>query len=887
MKRRLLRISLWFFGSLIGLVLLISGSLYFFKDEICGYAVGEVNKYLKAKVSVSDVDLTFWGSFPSLSVDFNHVFIQDSYEKATVKDTLLYSDRIRMKFNPMDIWEENYKVHSVEVAQGTLQLKVNKRGEVNYDILKESSDTTRSNFELALESVELEKVRLSFVNKVTGQSYSTQLAQLDLEGNFDQDRFDLATNAELTIEKIKSGKVTLISNQPASLNVKVSVDKLQDIVSLPKANITIAELPFEISGAFRKDSILFELHSKDIPLTDFAQKFAVSGTDDIKKYKGSGIAYADIIVKALNEKDEPARIACDFGIRDGALTEPGSGIRLSKISMEGRYSNVEGKAGEYLELKKLRFQTPGGPFNGDLRVTHFQEPNYRGSAHGVVDLRMIHSLFGLPMIDKIQGHVDLSTDFDVRTTHHAKGSDYSVERCDGNVVLDQILLKLKGDHRTFRNVNGALYLRGDEAGIDQVSLNVGETDLKLDGVFRNIVPYLEGEGALQADVAISGNRVDLQDLGTTTKEEKIQDERNFIIPDNIRGNMQTAIGELNYEKHRFKAVNGTMVMSERRLSFPSISLQNAQADIQGKVLIEERSPEIFTITAEVASANLEFKPLFREWDNFNQTVIGEENIFGKAQSKVYFSAPFDLRSGIISKAIKAEVYLKITDGKLKNVSSFKSITESLQSNTAKLVLGKENIALLEKKLMDLRFETLENTFTIENGKLTIPEMMIHTSALDVETAGTHTFENLIDYRFAFRFRDLKDKSRITEFGEEVDDGTGMKVYMRMYGSVDNPTIVWDKTSRKQQLKEDLKQEKETVKSMLKSEFGLFKNDSTVKSYQEKQGPKETIKVEFGTPALTEPSVDPKKPKKDSKLKSTLKNWKEESDKDKQEKIEFN
>lgn len=886
MKKLLLRIGVWFFGSLIGLVLLISGSLYFFKDEICGYAVGEVNKYLKAKVSVSDVDLTFWGSFPSLSVDFNHVFIQDSYEKATVKDTLLYSDRIRMKFNPMDIWEENYKVHSVEVAQGTLQLKVNKRGEVNYDILKESSDTTRSNFELALESVELEKVRLSFVNKVTGQSYSTQLAQLNLEGNFDQDRFDLATNAELTIEKIKSGKVTLISNQPASLNVKVSVDKLQDIVSLPKANITIAELPFEISGSFRKDSILFELHSKDIPLTDFAQKFAVSGTDDIKKYKGSGIAYADIIVKALNEKDEPARIACDFGIRDGELTEPGSGIRLSKISMEGRYSNVEGKAGEYLELKKLRFQTPGGPFNGDLRVTHFQEPNYRGSAHGVVDLRMIHSLFGLPMIDKIQGHVDLSTDFDVRTTHHAKGSDYSVERCDGNVVLDQILLKLKGDHRTFRNVNGSLYLRGDEAGIDQVSLNVGETDLKLDGVFRNIIPYLEGEGALQIDVAISGNRVDLQDLGTTTKEEKIQEERNFIIPDNIKGNMQTAIGELNYEKHRFKAVNGNMVMSERRLSFPSISLQNAQADIQGKVLIEERSPEIFTITAEVASGNLEFKPLFREWDNFNQTVIGEENIFGKAQSKVYFSAPFDLRSGIISKAIKAEVYLKITDGKLKNVSSFKSITESLQSNTAKLVLGKENIALLEKKLMDLRFETLENTFMIENGKLTIPEMMIHTSALDVETAGTHTFENLIDYRFAFRFRDLKDKSRITEFGEEVDDGTGMKVYMRMYGSVDNPTIVWDKTSRKQQLKEDLKQEKETVKSMLKSEFGLFKNDSTLKSYQEKQGPKETIKVEFGTPALTEPLIDPKKPKKDSKLKSTLKNWKEESDKDKQEKIEF-
>lgn len=887
MKRRLLRISLWFFGILIGLVLLISGFLYFFKDEICGYAVGEVNKHLKAKVSVSDVDLTFWGSFPSLSVDFNHVFIQDSYEKATIKDTLLYSDRIRMKFNPLDVWEENYKVHSIEVAPGTLQLKVDRRGQVNYDILKETKDTVQTKFKLALATVALDNVRFSYHNKLTAQQYRTKLHQLELHGNFDQDRFDLATDAELTIDKVRSGKVTLISNQPASVRVNVSVDKLQDIISLPKATISIAKLPFEISGLFRKDSTFVELHSKDIPLTEFARKLAVSGTDDIRKYHGSGVAFANISVKAANETDEPARIACDFGIRDGELTEPGTGIRLSRISVEGRYSNVDGPSREFLELEKLSFQTPGGPFSGTLRMTQFREPRYQGRANGSLDLRMVHVLFGLPGVENIQGRVRLSTDFDIKTLHDEQGNaDFSVKRCDGNVALQQIVLKLKDDHRSFRNVNGDLYLRGDEAGIDGVSLEVGKTDLMLDGVFRNIVPYLTGTGVLNADVEIEGNHVDLQDLGTTTKEEKIREERNFVIPDNIRGTVSTDIGELIYEKHRFLKVVGQMEMNQRRLNFPSVRLQNAEADIDGSVVIEEKSPEIFTITAEVQSANLEFKPLFKEWNNFHQSVIGQENIFGKAQAKVSFSAPFDLRSGIISKAMKAQVYLKVTEGKLKNVASFRSITESLQSNTAKLVLGKENIVLLEKKLMDLRFETLENTFAIENGKLTIPEMMIHTSALDVETSGTHTFENVIDYRFAFRFRDLKDKNRITEFGEEVDDGTGMKVYMRMYGPVDNPTIVWDKTSRRQQLKEDLKQEKETVKSMLKSEFGLFKNDTTVKSYQEKERPKETIKVEYGTPLETAPSLEQKKPKKESKLKNTLKNWKEEADKEKQEKIDL-
>ena len=85
------------------------------------------------------------------------------------------------------------------------------------------------------------------------------------------------------------------------------------------------------------------------------------------------------------------------------------------------------------------------------------------------------------------------------------------------------------------------------------------------------------------------------------------------------------------------------------------------------------------------------------------------------------------------------------------------------------------------------------------------------------------------------------KEKTSEFGEIIDDGTGFRVYMRMYGNIDNPTIEWDKQSRKETTKENMAKEKEDVKSLLKSEFGLFKNDTTVKSYvKEKNPPKEEM-----------------------------------------------
>src|SRR5690606_33942084 len=141
-KKRILKVLKWFFGVLFSLVLLITAGLYIFKDDIIQLVIDEVNDHLKAKVSVSKVDLTFWGTFPNLSVDFDNVFIQDAVEGSTVNDTLLYSDRIRLRFNPMDLWRENYTIQKVDIFPGTLQLKVDSLGQVNYDILKPADDST-------------------------------------------------------------------------------------------------------------------------------------------------------------------------------------------------------------------------------------------------------------------------------------------------------------------------------------------------------------------------------------------------------------------------------------------------------------------------------------------------------------------------------------------------------------------------------------------------------------------------------------------------------------------------------------------------------------------------------------------------------------------------
>ena len=48
MKKRIVKISLWFIGILMSIFLLITSGIYFFKDEICGVVIQEINKKISS-----------------------------------------------------------------------------------------------------------------------------------------------------------------------------------------------------------------------------------------------------------------------------------------------------------------------------------------------------------------------------------------------------------------------------------------------------------------------------------------------------------------------------------------------------------------------------------------------------------------------------------------------------------------------------------------------------------------------------------------------------------------------------------------------------------------------------------------------------------------------
>lgn len=887
-KKRIFRFLKWFLGIIAGLMLLITVGLYYFKDELIGMVLEEVNTHLKAKVKVEKVNIAFWSSFPNLSVDFNQVFIQDTYDYATEKDTLFYSDKIRLRFNPMDIWRKEYRLKRIDIYPGTLQLKVNEDGFTNYDILKETTDTTETELEFDLQKLNISDLRFSYTNSKINHRYATDLIETELEGKFSEKVFTLHAKSSQIVRETRSGRINFVSNRTADLDINLEIDQNKGTLHIPATTISIAKLPFQFSGFLSPETMKFTIEATQLSLADVANNFSMKEVEHVTNYSGSGNVNFLLVIEDDRKDSEKILLDCKFGVNNGRLVEPTQNIQVSGLALNGHYSNNGGNGNEFLSLQNIRFQTKTGPFQGNLKITEFTAPKYEGTANGNLDLAAVHYMFPVPGIEKTGGNLVVNAEFNIRSIPQENSEmKLDILKCEGGLEFVDNYVQLVDDKRYFHAINGAVFLKNNDVGVNGLSARLGNSDLNMNGMFTNLIGYFKKESTLQVAMNVQSNMIRVEDLGTTSKEVQKQANapRTYILPHLIDGKLKLSIDKLSYEGHEFDQIRGDLLLNDRTLSFNDIKFKTSGANITGSVKIMEQSEESFHTVSTLSSSNIQLRQLMKDWKNFSQQVIRDEHISGQAAAHLYLEAPFDLRAGINMKHVKSDLQLKIENGRLKGVEAFNSIVESLKNPAAKLVLGAGNVKSFGDKLSDLKFETLENTLVIRDGVISIPEMKINSSALNIETRGTHTFDNKIDYRFSFRLRDLKEK-KTSEFGEVIDDNTGLMIYLRMYGNLENPQFAWDKETKATDRKAYNEQEKQTVKSMLKTDLGLFKKDTTVQHYQEVKQPKEVLEVQYGEDKKQTEEFEQEKKKKDSKLNNFLKKIEREEKNRKKVEVEF-
>ncbi|HYG50909.1 MAG TPA: AsmA-like C-terminal region-containing protein, partial [Flavobacteriales bacterium] len=811
MWRKLRKILIWTVSIVVGLVLTFTFIIWLMQDKIKAYAINYLNDHLKTELKVDQIDVTFLSTFPNVGLHFKNTLILDPEGLQPYRDTLLKAGHIYLKFGLWDVLGGDYKARQLDVYDAHLRAFINQNGVENYDILKPSQEKKKDGKDLVLDlsKIKLYNTRLTYHNAKGGQQYKFRTNELFFNGMLGSSVFDLKTSGDLRIVSLRNQNLVLLKNQDSDIDLVLSVNTKNNTLEFTKADWQIGKMHFGIKG--RIDMLAegnkcdINIFGKNISLVSVMQLMSDKVRENMARYKSYGNINLDATIKGLAGKTTAPDVNARFSIGNGILVEKKSNISLHNIDMEGIYTNRNQKGIDELHVKKMHGRFKDGKFELMGKLTDFQHPHFVVSVKGNFGLETVHGFMSSETVKEMKGDVSLDSklDFVLLRTDDLLLTNTLINEASGTVKFANatVLISENGKHIT--DLNGQLNLKDNDALVDGLQGKVGKSDFSINGAIRNFTPYfLTGNQDLSVVGAFHADFCDINDLVRTTTEtttaggEMEQVETGYSFPDKINFNFDLNINKLEWEPFTSTNVRGNFKLIDKKLSATNLNVDMAGGKCTGNIEIQENAGKGFAATANTKIENVQLPLALKAFKNFGQDVITPNNSKGTLTASVEWFFPITANLKIEPGKMLANASVSVKNGQLNELDQLKQLAEFMRTDKKIKLFLKKHADDFEQRVRNLKFDELKNELTIKEGVLTIPKMQISSNALNVNVAGTHSFENNIDYHFNFRFLELKARNYESEFGEVKDDGTGIKVYIHMFGNLDNPQYAWDKEEKK-------------------------------------------------------------------------------------------
>ena len=852
---------------LILFVLLIGAGFvigYFYQDEVKEYVISELNKQLNAQVIVDgkDIDFTVIKNFPLASVDFKNVKALDAGVSKN-KDTLFKAGEISMQFNIIDIFNKNYRIRQLEISDVNLRLRIDKNGNDNYHFWKESADTANTSFSFALEKIIMNRVELNYRNAQSRQSIDGSVNKGKFSGEFSNEKYTLNTIADVYVGQIKTDSSNYLRKKNIHTEFVLNIDNTSKSYKIESGKLKIEDLLFEVFGnvinANNEPLVNIGVKGKEMDIRSVLSLIPPQYKNKISEYESDGEFYFDALIQGSLSKGNIPQITADFGMRSATIRQLKNDIALKNVTLKGHYSNGNKATNEpsVLDLVPFSASINQGTVSGELRMKNLANPSFSGKVIANTTLEEVHKLIRIDTIESISGKLRIDASF---SSDGRSGTTHAYENIvtSGDLLIDNAMLKLKNNKLDFTGISGDFKFNNNDLIVNEFKGKVASSDFELRGFFRNIISFaLKEDENVTVEATLNSANVNLNEILENKAElgkiEKEVSKYKLKFSEHINVNLNSEIQHLQFRKFDARNIRGVIRLQDKKMILDPVTLSTMNGTITTSGMIDGSDSTKLLLTFFSDINKIAVNKLFESFENFGQSTVTDKNIKGVATAKIQFATVLSPELKIDLDKLYAGIDMTIENGELNNVEAMKSMSRFIEL----------------KELENLRFATLKNQVEIKNQLITLPKMEIRSNAINVTASGTHTFNNEISYKVKLSLNDLlSKKARLAkkendEFGEVADDGLSrMNIFLSMTGTVEHPVIKYDSKSAIQNVKQDLKVEKQNLKGILKEEFGLFKKDSTLTKENIKKEDKAKFRINWEeADKKKEEKKELKKPKK--------------------------
>jgi hypothetical protein len=833
---------------------LVLGGLY--KERITQLFLREVNKQLAVRMEADRIDLSFLSSFPQLSIVVSGLRSEGPRDSCLVE-----AENVSFRFNLSDIWKKKYRIRNILVRNARINLVTYADGHDNFHILKQRKDTAGRDFSFELQKIRLRDVGIRWIHVKDGQVAGIRAVSCQLMGDLSGHRHELDASGKILLEEFIFPGVSLTWNQPCRLNLSLTVDNPLQEYMMHIRDFSMPDLSLEMSGWIKsKRSQAWLDLSAAIDrerITGLLPLLPQSVRNSVSKYLEEGLLSLQAEIKGDLGKNMVPSVTVDFLLSQGRVREPEGRISLDNLSLQGIFTNGGSmdKKDFTLLVKECIAESDGLEIKGSGSIKDFRQPvsEFRVMIDG--RLEGIRDMLRKDPFSSLTGEVGLDLHFSGRLQDVTSitRKDLLNFTASGTLEFRKASFKLKESPYGCDDLGGSLRFSNSNLAMNELRGRMEGCNFRIRGWLKNFLPFmlLPGENLyVEADLMSDDLQLDKffgKHSGTNTGSAS------RILPARIRADINLDIHRFSFRKFRAEQIRGGLHYTDGRLGISALTLRamDGKAFLEGT--LQRDKDRDMSIFCNARLTDMDVQKLFAGFGNFGQDALTDKHLKGLVTADMYYKSDLKKDLSVSLNTIYAFAKMELKNGELIGYKPLESLSRFLSV----------------EDLKHIRFSTLKNQIEIKDRQVIIPDMEIRSSTLDLFLSGTHSFDNVLDYRLRLLLSDLlfgkakKRHAEVTEFGVVEDDGLGRTtLYLRLTGTPDDPRFSYDTRSVFNKIGTDLRREKQNLKQALKEEFRWLARDTASVKQDEAggraDGKSTRFRIEWEEEAADTPTVSGKK-----------------------------
>jgi hypothetical protein len=747
--KRLAIILLIFFIVVLGALAIITS---LFEDSVGRKLTTEINKQLKSELSIQGFDLSVFRAFPSVAANLEGVQLEDSQG-----GTLLEADEISFRFGLLSLLSSSIKVSSVVISNGALHIRVDKNGNTNYDIFRESSSTEEgassgSSTAISLEQAQLTDIELIYQDMSTQQDVAALIKEALFSGQFSSQQFAMTSNAEIEVRFADMEGVRYLPGKKVSYQATVAVNMEEEIYDLEEVIVEIEGNSFRLDGTIENwdSGTYFDLYmtNDEGHLKGVLNLLPAEYLESFQDVESTGkFTFNGLVKGQYNEKQNP-ELRVELSLDNGRLSTPQLENPLKDVSFNAVFSN-----GKYRDNSSSAFTIEKfkGYFNRELvemrlRVSDFDDPTIDFFLDGVIPLSEAYPLLNNPDITGGTGEIEIKK-LKVEGAYRdmINPSRIANVKASGALEFDDAGLTIKDEEMMIDR--GVLTLQGNRLALDGLRLEGAGSDISFKGYTYNVLPVLFADSLnsrrveLEFDASLTAEKLDidrLMALSMLSEEEaqapeSVQDSLKVVNVQNraritsfLKGRFNADVESFNFNKITGQSFVGILNFDNNIMGIEGKVLAfKGSIILQGEAAFEQKP----SLKARMTCTKLDVNTLFEQTENFSQEVLTAKNLDGRLDAKVAVFSYWDEDGTFLMDKLRVLAGVGILNGELKNFKMLEDFSSFV------------NI----KDLNNIKFVDLENYLEIRNERFYMPAMFIRSNALNLTVSGEHSFDHEIKY----------------------------------------------------------------------------------------------------------------------------------------------